>query len=188
MSHTPINDVLLEYQDKINENTSNYGLEDFKLKLRYHKNVADVLEARDKYLREKLSKEDLEAFYKGVLMNFDPLIELLPLKDGDTYDFSFVKLLKAEYLDGFKLKVTLELNENSYVENKVLQKTFYLEDTMPETTKITWKDEKGKCPLLDFFENEEDDFELFDIFYEFYMNMVLLYNPDYIPNTVSDTI
>lgn len=179
MSEVPLDSQLIECQDKINQNTSDYVLEDFKLKLKYHKSVVQTLEERDNYLNEKISREELEKFYSGVMANFEPLQELLPVKEDGSYDLSFLKILKAEYLDDFKMKVTLELYENSYIENKILEKTMYLDEIPPETTKIIWKDEKGKCLLFDFFENEEDDFELFDIFYEFYMNNIILYNPDY---------
>lgn len=166
--------TLNEIQQAIDENTANYVKEDFKLKLSSHKKISDVLEKRDRILKEEFTKEELEQFFKRVFMSFDPLQEFVPVKDDNTYDFSFIKFIKAEYLDDYKMKVTLELYENEYIDNKVLEKTMHVYEGEAEGTKIIWKSEKGSCPLFDFFENEDDDFESFDIFYELYIDLLFL--------------
>lgn len=161
-------------QQELDDYTSKYVEDDFSLKLSHHKKIAELLERRDKIIREDFTLEELNELYSRIFANFDPLREFFPLKDDQSTDFSFLKFIKAEYLDNFKMKVTLELYENEYVENTVLEKTIYLFEQEPETTKVIWKNEKGSCPLFDFFENEDDDFEAFDILYEFYVDMLFL--------------
>lgn len=168
--------TLNEIQESIDENTEKYVMEDFKLKLGSHKKILNVLEKRDRILKEEFTRKELEKFFEGVFRSFDPLQELVPTKDDKTKDFSFIKFIKAEYLDGYKMKVTLELYENEYIDNKVLEKTMHVFEGESEVTKIVWKSEKGSCPLFDFFENEDDDFESFDIFYELYIDLLFLSN------------
>lgn len=167
-------DTLNRVQQTIDENTSVYVQEDFKLKLRSHQKVLEVLAKRDKILKEELTREELSDFFSKIFENFEPLQEYVPVKEDKSFDISFIKFLRADYLEDYKMKVTLELYENEYVENKVLEKTMHLSEGEPETTKVCWKGDKGRCPLFDFFENDYDDFESFDIFYEFYMHMLFL--------------
>lgn len=175
----PNNARLAKIQQELDNSLSEHLEEDFALKLKYHKKIADKLEERDKIIEEEFSPDERMEFYSQIFTNFEPLKDFFPLKDDQTVDFSFLKSLKAEYLDNFKMRVVLELYENEYVANKTLVKTVrYLDNEIPETTKIMWKNEKGDCPLFDFFENEDDDFEAFDILYEFYSNMFFLANMD----------
>lgn len=166
--------ILGEIQQQIDENTASYVREDFKLKLNSHKKILDVLEKRDRILKEEFTREELGSFFEKVFTSFDPLQEFVPIKDDNTYDFSFIKFIKAEYLDGYKMKVTLELYENEYIDNKILEKTMHVYEGESEGTKIIWRNEKGSCPLFDFFESEDDDFEAFDIFYELYIDLLFL--------------
>lgn len=165
---------LNKIRQELDEYSSKYIEDDFNLKLKHHNAISELLEKRDKILENEFSAEEIREFYSTIFSNFDPLREFFPLKDDQTVDFSFLRSIKAEYLSDFRMKITMKLNENEYVENKVLEKTIYLFEKEPETTKIIWKNEKGSCPLFDFFENEEDDFEAFDIFYEFYIDMLFL--------------
>lgn len=166
--------ALGEIQQQIDENTATYVKEDFKLKLSSHKKILEVLEKRDRILKEEFTRKELESFFEKVFMSFDPLQEFVPVREDNTYDFSFIRFIKAEYLDGYKMKVTLELYENEYIDNKVLEKTMHVYEGESEGTKIIWKNEKGSCPLFDFFESEDDDFEAFDIFYELYIDLLFL--------------
>lgn len=168
---------LTEIKQQIDEHTSKYVEDDFNLKLNHHKRIADILEKRDEIIKQ-LPPEELNLFYERVIENFDPLYGFFPTKADQKCDFSFMKSIKVEYLDDYKMKVSMELNENEYIENKKLEKTMYLFDVEPETTKILWKNGKGACPLFDFFENNEDDFETFDILYEFYIDMLFFAEVD----------
>lgn len=165
---------LAKIQDELDNNTSKYVEDDFNLKLAHHKRVSEILERRDKMISESFSREELDAFYFKIFTNFEPLRELFPLKEDQTVDSSIMKSIKAEYLDDFRMRVVLELFENEYVENQTLEKTMYLLKSEPDSTKIVWKNEKGNCPLFDFFENDDDDFEIFDILYELYVDMLFL--------------
>jgi len=165
---------LSKIQRELDDHISNYVEDDFNLKLNHHKKIAELLEKRDKAISDSFSKDDLHEFYSKIFANFDPLRELFPCKDDQSADYSILKSIKAEYLDDFRMRVVVELFENEYVENKALEKTIYLFEQEPEPTKIVWKNEKGNCPLFDFFENEDDEFEIFDILYELYVDMLFL--------------
>lgn len=165
---------LEDIQQELDDHTSKYVEADFDLKLNHHKKIKSLLERRDKIIKEDFSEKDLQDLYQNIFTNFDPLREFFPLKSDQSCDFSFLKFLRVDYLDNYKMKVTLELNENDYIENKTLEKTIHLFEADPESTKIIWKNEKGSCPLFDFFEDGDDDFETFDILYEFYVDMLFL--------------
>ena len=168
------NKRLSETQQQIDEMTYSYIQKDFDLKHENYKNMAGILGKRDAIIKDEFTSEERTDFYRKVFTNFEVMQEYLPAPKG-TFDCSFIKFLRAEYCDGNKMKVTLELEENEYVQNQVLEKTIHLYEEEAEATKIQWKDEKGYCALFEFFESEEDDMESFDIFYEFYVNMIFLY-------------
>lgn len=161
-------------QQEIDRNTSEYVQQDFMLKLNSHQKVSKHLEKRDNILLQELPREEILDLYRKVVKNFPPIADYFPLKEGDIPDISFLKMLRVDYLENFKLRVTLEMYENEYVENTVLTKTMNLYDSGPETTPVKYKENVVQCPLFDFFNNDEDDFESFDIFYEFYMHMLFL--------------
>lgn len=162
---------LSKVQSEIDVLTEKYIEDDFNLKLEFHKKLTPILAERDSMLRN-LTKEEYHAFLENAVQSFPAFLEFLPVKHDNTVDVSFIKFFKAEYLEEFKMKITLELYENDYIENEVLEKTLFVTDENPVLAKVIWKNEKGNCPLFDFFESDEDDFEAFDILYELYVDQV----------------
>lgn len=160
-----------QIQSDIDDQMSKYIEDDFKLKLKHYQTINPFLIKRDVVV-ETFTKEEKLAFYNAILSNFKAFAQLFPLLHDGTQDVSFLKSFKAEYAEPYKMKVSMELYENEYLENSRLEKTIDLFDDDAETTKITWKNEKGSCLLFDFFENTEDDFEGFDIIYEAYVDQL----------------
>ncbi|KAI5176029.1 hypothetical protein PAEPH01_2219 [Pancytospora epiphaga] len=167
-----INDKLNGMQESLDDAYMEYVKKEFLLKLDYHNKIADTLKTRDTLLRESLSQGEMNEYYSQAFINFDIVQDFLPLNNKDGYDSSFIKSLRAEYLEGERMHVFLEMYENDYVKNSVLEKTIYLTDKDPEGTKIEWKNEPRPCILFDFFQAEEDCYDSFDIIYEFYVNLV----------------
>lgn len=165
---------LEEFQSEIDNLTSEYLEADFKLKLEHHKKMAPLLEKRDAILKEQLSHEELMEIYSKAAENFSPFKELFVTSNNEEYDLSFIKSFKAEYLDGFKVKVTFEFLENKYIEDKKIEKTISFFESESDSCVINWKDKQEGCPLFEFFESKEDDFDIFDIIYEFYVDLLFL--------------
>jgi hypothetical protein len=168
---------LSKIQDELDDFTSTYVEEDFKLKLQHDRKIKHLLAKRDKIV-EQFSKEEKNVFFGRICSNFDALAEFFPVKADGECDVSFIKSFKAEYLEPFKMRVFIELYENEYIENLSLEKVISLFEENPDTTKITMKNEKGSCLLFDYFESNEDDFEAFDILYEFYVDQLFFVNLD----------
>jgi hypothetical protein len=164
---------LIAIQDKIDESYLDFVKKDFDLKLSHYQKIkADILK-RDTILLEQMDESALTVFMSNAITNFEAIQDLFPQTAKKSFDSSFVKFLKAEFLDNYKMKVTMHLNENKYVNNSILEKTIHLFEDEPEAAKIEWKDDQGLCPILDFFESDEDDMKIFDIIYKFYVNLVL---------------
>lgn len=168
---------LNEIQSEIDNHMAKYIEDDFKLKLAHDKTLKPFLTERDKIIAG-FSKEQKKEFYNSIVQNFEALAEFFPVKADGTSDLSFIKSFVAEYVEPYKMRVAMELYENEYIENQKLEKIINLFDEEPELTKIIWKNEKGSCLMFDFFENSDDDFEAFDIFYEFYIDMLFFANFD----------
>lgn len=165
-------DLLNEMQENIDELYLDYVKKEYEIKLAHHKKMEKILAERDALFREKMSREELNELFLRAFTSFDVVQDFLPLNAQNKYDSSFIKFLKAEYLDNERLKVTLELYDNDYVKNDFLEKTIYLTDRESECTKVEWKDEPRPCILFNFFDVDEESFDLFDLIYEFYINMV----------------
>lgn len=163
---------LNEMQESIDEMYLEYVKKEYEIKLAHHKRMEGILGKRDELFREKMSHEELNELFQRAFTSFDVVQDFLPLDAQSKYDSTFIKFLRAEYLEGERLKVTLELHENDYVKNDVLEKTIYLMDREPECTKVEWKDEARPCILFNFFDVDEESFDLFDLIYEFYVNMI----------------
>lgn len=165
-----INAKLRKIQTELDEIYMEYAKKDFEVKLSHHKRVQKTLDTRDAMLKE-LPENQLRSYIQKAVSNFEPIQDFFPQKAKESFDTSILKFLKAEFLDEFNMKVTVELYPNEYIEDEMLEKTIYLFEREPEGKEIKWKDEQGACQLFDFFEADNDDLEAFDIFYEFYLNL-----------------
>lgn len=163
-------DRLVKIQEELDEMYMEFAKKDFEVKLSHHKKVSKQLAERDAIFKD-MSEGELKSFIQRALTNFEPMHDFFPQNPKGGFDTSFVKFIKAEFIDDFRMKVTVELYKNDYIENTVLEKTMYLFEREPEGIELKWKDEQGACQLFDFFEADDDDLEAFDIFYEFYLNL-----------------
>lgn len=161
---------LNKIQEELDEKYIEFIKQDFSAKLAHQKNISKILEERDNLLNS-LSEKNYKELMNKAFENFEPITDYFPKDKNNNSETSIIKSIKAEYLDDLKMKVVVELYPNEYVENTVLEKTLHLIDKDPESVEIKWKDEQGNCPLFEFFETDENDFESFDIFYEFYLNL-----------------
>jgi hypothetical protein len=162
---------LMEIQENLDQKYAEFVKKDFEMKLSHFNDIKDILKQRDEAIF--VSESESEAFVSAAINNFEAMHDLFPRLSDESFDASFLKFVRAEFLEGGKMKITAELKDNSYVENKILEKTVYLSfEKDPEPTKIIWKDDKSNCPFFDFFANEDEDLEIFDVFYEFYVNMI----------------
>lgn len=161
---------LTKIQQELDDMYFEFAKKDFEVKLAHHKKVQKILAERDALFLE-MPEAEMKSSIQKAISNFEPIRDLLPQDSKGSCDSSFVKFIKAEFLDDYKMKVTVELHKNKYVENTILEKTMYLFEKDPEGVEVKWKDEQGACQLFDFFEADDDDLESFDIFYEFYLNL-----------------
>lgn len=161
------------YQSKIEEAFDNYLTRDFDLKMDMQKSTADFLAERDALLMN-LSQEELREFITGALENFPDLHPFLPIgaENGEEfYDCDFIKFIKAEYCEGYKIKVTVDLYENPYIEETKLERTFGFINKEDSAMQLKYKDGKEPCPLFTYFEADDEALEMFDLLHEFYTNM-----------------
>lgn len=159
-------------QEQVDENYKEYIRKEFDIKLAHHKSIEGLLKERDEILKTNFSKEELNDFFENALKAFDGFENFTPNKADNKPDVSFIKYFTAEYLDGEKFRITLDLYENEYVKNTQLTRTINLMDQEPSNNIVEWKGEPIPCILFDFFETEEECLDLFDIIYELYVNMI----------------
>lgn len=166
------NNFLEEIQKELDVKYIEYAKKEFQLKLEHFNHIKPLCEKRDNFLKEH---PDLFLnFWEQAFQNYDFGQELLPADFENKYDSKWIKCLKVEYLDNYFCSVKIEVNDNEYVENLVLEKKFSLENQDVEGTKVIWKS-NNKCPLISFFETEEEEFEVFDYLYELYINAYFYY-------------
>lgn len=165
-------DKLTNLQEEIDNLYMERMKKDFDIKLEHHNAVKPIIAKRDKIFREEMTNEEYTCFIQTAYRKFGVANDMLPLNGDKEYDASFIKFLTADYLEGNRMRVVLELNENSYVKNSKLEKVIYLFDKeKSESTPIEWVGEVKKCVLFDFFASEDDCLSLFDIIYEFYSDL-----------------
>ena len=162
---------LLELHGKVEEQYDAYIKNEFDLRLAHHNSIKELLEKRDTILLEKMTEADRSRILADAFENYDLLLETLPVNPNKTYDSSLINFIIAELLPGYKVKVKLMLKPNEYIKNQELVRVISLFNPESEPVKIEWIDERGRCPLFDFFESEEEDFEIFDMIYDFYVNL-----------------
>ena len=172
MSGNDVENDLIACQENLNELELEFYRREFELKLNHFKACLPIYQQRDSILQNTLSREQLAEIYARAFSSFDAIDDLLPLTSEQKYDTSFIKFIKAEYLEGERVRVTLEMYENDYVKNSKIEKTVYLFDKEPEQDTIEWKDEPYSCVMFDFFSSETDCLDLFDIIFELYSNLV----------------
>ena len=74
-------------------------------------------------------------------------------------------------MEGYKIKVTIDLFENNYIEETKLERTFGFVAKEDMAMQLKYKNGAEPCPLFTYFEADDEALEMFDLFYEFYVNL-----------------
>jgi hypothetical protein len=165
-------EVLGSIQQELDQRYVEFVKEDFMAKLRHHKKILPFLAKRDQIVLDP--SYGLSDYWERSFLNYELGREILPVDARGSADVKWVKSLKAEYLNDYVCFVQLELYENEYVENKVLSKKIDLESNEIEASEVAWKS-GGRRGIFLFFESDQEDFEVFDILYELYVNASFYY-------------
>lgn len=163
-------------QQQVDEQFEEYLKKDFALKLEFEKQHKQFFEERDTILKG-LPEGTYKALIATAMDNFSEMHGMLPVvtvEDQMCYDCDFVKFIKAEYLEGYKTKVTVKLYPNPYVENTKLEREFCFNTKEEKSTQIKYKPGVDSCPFFAYFDSDEEALEMFDLFYEFYSNLTAL--------------
>lgn len=164
------------FQKVVDERFEEFIKKDFDLKLEFEKQNKEIYNERDEILKS-FSDDDLKSLMTTAFENFPEIHHMLPTRcENEEYyfDCGFIKFIKAEYLEGYKIKVTAEFFENEYVENNQLERTFSFLTKEENSTQVKYKKGVEPCALFAYFDSDEESLEVFDIFYEFYANITSL--------------
>ncbi|KAI5149728.1 hypothetical protein ENBRE01_1081 [Enteropsectra breve] len=161
---------LEEIQDTLDEEYIKYLKQDYDVKYEHFKNLKPTLERREKIV-SNLGEEKASLLIDTAISKLDGMQDLLPINENKEYDY-IVKMVTVEYTGEGKATVRLNLKPNNYIANEYLERQINFFENAPTPARIEWKDESGRCPLFNFFEDYDDDLEIFDIIYEFYVNYI----------------
>ncbi|KRH93414.1 DNA replication factor/protein phosphatase inhibitor SET/SPR-2 [Pseudoloma neurophilia] len=154
---------LFSYQDKIDKQYKIFAKNDFALKLTFFNSMKLILKERDEFITD-LNNNGID-FWERVCQNCQLLNDLLP----DDSEISFIESLKCFYEENYTCGVEIILKKNEYLYNRKLSKKFNLLENDSEGTELKTKKETN-CLLFDFFKDNDNDLEVFDILFEIYTN------------------
>ncbi|KAF9764501.1 hypothetical protein NGRA_0532 [Nosema granulosis] len=170
---TQFNKELEEIQHVLDNKYTQHAKRLFDCNYQYFKDIKEDLEKRDKIVEKY--QEQLGDFWEKAFLNFDMAGDFLPCDSENNFDASWIKSLKTELRDNYTYYIRIELKENEYVANKVLEKKIYLVDQDVDTEKIEWKT-NTKHPIFMFFETDDQGYEMFDILFELYVTGYFYYS------------
>lgn len=156
-----------DIQHQIDGEHEKFVKRDFECKLEHHNLIKPVLKKRDEHVSGGPGM--CENYWSRAFLNYDVSMEILPTDDENNVVARWIKHLEVDYVDGYMFVVHIELNENEFVHNTFLTKRMYLDGREIEKTEIRWKN-AGRYPIFAFFESDVEDFDVFDILYEIYVN------------------
>ncbi|KAK6089640.1 hypothetical protein P3W45_001406 [Vairimorpha bombi] len=174
-THSHDTSPLEEIQHELDNQAKIYAKKEFNVNLEYYNSIKPLLQKRDEFLLKSREMGKLEDFWVQTFLNCDIGLEMLPSDTNNQYDASWIKSIKVEYADNFICSVRIELLPNEYIENNALEKRMCLSDQEVEYTKVLWKG-NNKCPIFSFFDNESEEYEIFDYLYEIYINAYFYYS------------
>lgn len=171
---------LTELQHILDDSLVTFIKEEFELKYKNHIKLLPVLCERDKLISKYLGSQK---FWEVSIYKYDAIHDILPIKydssvetisNPDTsvdaiIDCSFIKELKVFYEKEYWCCVEIHLNENQYVSNEKLTKKFNINSGEVVANEVVWK----KCVvagIFEFFESSVNEYEIFDVLYELYIN------------------
>lgn len=158
--------LLDDVQGELDGEYARFARRDFECKLEHHSRIQRVLARRD----EMVEGSGLADSYWGrAFLAYDIGMEILPVDENGQFAAGWLRSLRVEYLEGYVYRVHMELGENAFVENECLTKEMYLDEREVETTAVRWRCSE-RHGVFAFFESENEDFEVFDILYELYVN------------------
>jgi hypothetical protein len=147
----------------------------FDCNYEYFKDINNDLLKRDELINNQQKENKLEDFWEKAFKNFDVAGDILPSDSENNPDGSWIKSLRCELQDNYTYFVRLELKENEYVGNTVLEKKIYLEDQDVDTEEIEWKTSL-KHPIFFFFESDDQGYEMFDVLFDLYVTGYFYYS------------
>lgn len=156
-----------DIQTEIDNEYEKFAKRDFNFKLKYHNIIKPLLVRRDELVSN--APEIASTYWGCAFLNYELGVEILPVDDNGNVVADWMKKLQVDYIEGYIYEVQIKLNENEFVCNESLSKRIYLEGREVDTTEVGWKSNK-RHPIFAFFESESEDFEIFDILYELYVN------------------
>ncbi|ORD94822.1 Y121 [Enterospora canceri] len=162
-----------QIQKEVEGNFNEYLKREYALKMEFQKQNEGILAERDS-LFQKMEEDEMREMMTAALDNFPEIHSKLPVVvvgEDECYDCEFIKFIKAEYLENYRIKVTVDLFENPYVEQTRLERTFGFMAREEGAMQLTYKDGVESCPLFAYFESDDETLEMFDLFYEFYANL-----------------
>ncbi|TBT97556.1 hypothetical protein CWI38_2480p0010 [Hamiltosporidium tvaerminnensis] len=157
---------LLNIQEELDNEYIEYTKRDFELKLSHYTQIKPILDQRD------LIFADLKNPWELCFLNYEMGCELLPIDKNNKVIADFIENIKVWYEENYFCCVEISFTDtNPYFSNKKLLKKFSVLSEETENTKINWT-EKINAPIFQFFEEEEDILETFDVLYEMYVNAI----------------
>ncbi|EPR78694.1 Nucleosome assembly protein [Spraguea lophii 42_110] len=157
---------LISLQKEIDEEYDIYVKEEFNLRLQHHKTIIPILQRRDNIIAK------IENFWPMAIIHYDLMMDMLPLI-CDKIEVDFISKLKVWYEEN-KICVKIVIAPNKFLKSKEIIKKMNVFDKTVEETKLEYK-QNINSKLLEFFENGKFDKEMFDIFYELYVNGIFYY-------------
>ncbi|KAM0674424.1 hypothetical protein GVAV_002037 [Gurleya vavrai] len=156
------NPALLKIQDKLNQNFIEYAKKEFIFHLENYRDIEPLL------IERKLIIENNELFWANALKNTE-------LNNSNNKIYEFVENLEVKYEDDFWCSVELNLKENDFTKNLKLKKRFNVMTEELEVIQPVYKI-KTESELLEFFETEEVDVDMFDTLYDIFVNAISYYH------------
>lgn len=168
-------EFLHQIQEELDHQYEIFTKKDFDCKILHHNSIKSLLIKRNQFISNHpyLSIH----YWSKAFLNYQIGIEILPVDNNHDINHDnnhninadWIKSLEVDYIEGYICRVHIELNENDFVCNEYLTKIINLEKKEIETTKVEWKSIE-KHIIFNFFDSETEDFEIFDILYELYVN------------------
>ncbi|EEQ82459.1 hypothetical protein NCER_100814 [Vairimorpha ceranae BRL01] len=171
---TPMYDltVLEDIQQELDKQHTLQAQKEFELAIEGFNRIKNLLNQRDDLLLSKQEDGLFTEFWTKAFENFGVNEEILPYIDSKL-DLSWLKSFKVEYRKEYICCIKIELFPNEYVENEYLEKKMGANEI--ESTKVIWKN-NDKCIFFQFFDTDDDDWEVFDFMYEVYRDAYYWYS------------
>ncbi|KAF7683575.1 hypothetical protein TCON_1210 [Astathelohania contejeani] len=164
----------MRIQNQLDEKYTLLLREEFELKYKHHQSIRPILDERTMLFKKWQETNDFDHFWSQAILKYEIGVDILPVDSAGNPASDWIKDLKVDYEPGYFCNVEIVVKENEFIENKILTKRFSVENNEREVTKLIWKN-KTSAPIFEFFENDEDELEIFDVLYELYVNGIFYF-------------